>query len=320
MYSTYIGGTVDGQGTAAAVDAQGNAYVTGLTTSSGFPTTVQALEFGGRSDAFLTKLNPTGSELLYSTFLGGSNFDQGNAVAVDSSGNAYVAGATDSSSAFPTTPGAFQSTQPPGNTSAAFVTKFATSTGETSQTITFGFLPNEVYGTGPLTLTATTSSGLPVSFVVTGPVALKGSELTILGAGPVTVSAFQQGDTTYAPATTITRSFMVNKAVLQATAKNVTRSQGLANPMFTYSLSGFVNGDTSVAVSGAVTETSSATVSSGAGAYPIIFVTKGLTAANYSFVYVPGTLTVTTQICQSIANYVNGFSTVDLSLNHGGNS
>ena len=76
-----------------AVDSSGNAYVTGSTCSTDFPT-MNPLQpaNGGGDDAFVTKLNPTGSALVYSTYLGGSGSDVGNGIAVDSSGNAYVTG------------------------------------------------------------------------------------------------------------------------------------------------------------------------------------------------------------------------------------
>ncbi|MBV8135874.1 MAG: SBBP repeat-containing protein [Deltaproteobacteria bacterium] len=108
-YSIYLGGSsVDG-GLGVAVDSSGDAYVTGFTDSSDFPTRARSLQttFGGVRDAFVTKLNSTGSALVYSTYLGGSGYDAGLGVAVDSSGNAYVTGQTNSTD-FPTTAGALQ--------------------------------------------------------------------------------------------------------------------------------------------------------------------------------------------------------------------
>src|SRR5208337_3331284 len=109
VYSTYIGGNGWDGGSDIAVDSSGDAYVTGFTDSSNFPTTAGALQssLAGVENAFVTKLNPTGSALVYSTYLGGSFFDSSYAIAVDSSGNAYVAGSTESGN-FPTTAGAFQ--------------------------------------------------------------------------------------------------------------------------------------------------------------------------------------------------------------------
>src|SRR5262249_56780377 len=89
-------------GTGIAVDSDGNAYVSGDPRSSDFPTknSLQAAKGGAAagSDAFLTKINPDGSDLVYSTFIGGSGEDQALGLAVDSTGNAYVGGRTSSTS------------------------------------------------------------------------------------------------------------------------------------------------------------------------------------------------------------------------------
>lgn len=123
LYSTYLGGDGFDRGAAIAVDTTGNAYVTGDTGSTDFPTTVGAFDrsHNGGEDAFATKLNAAGSALAYSTYLGGSNFDEGKGIAVDPNGNAYVTGLV-SSTDFPTTPGAF-ATSHQGGFSDAFVTK-----------------------------------------------------------------------------------------------------------------------------------------------------------------------------------------------------
>ncbi len=127
-YSTLLGGTGDDRGRGIAVDATGNAYVTGWTYSIDFPTTpgaFQTVNQGTVWDGFITKLNAAGSALVYSTYLGGSGIsgDYGRAIAVDSFGNAYVAGITDSNN-FPTTPGHFQMTASGLNgLDDAFVTK-----------------------------------------------------------------------------------------------------------------------------------------------------------------------------------------------------
>jgi uncharacterized repeat protein (TIGR01451 family) len=129
VYSTYIGGNIDDNGFGIFVDSVGEAYVTGSTSSTDYPTTPGAFQttFRGGSfpgDAFVTKLNNTGSALVYSTFLGGTNSDEATGIAVDSLGNAYTTGFTFSTN-FPVTPGAFQTTNaggsfPPGD---AFITK-----------------------------------------------------------------------------------------------------------------------------------------------------------------------------------------------------
>ena len=96
VYSTYLGGTGGDYGNDIAVDGAGNAYVTGTTRSTDFPT-ANALDGtygGGNGDAFVTKLNPGGTQMLYSTYLGGNEGDGGEAIAVDGAGNAYVTGNT----------------------------------------------------------------------------------------------------------------------------------------------------------------------------------------------------------------------------------
>ena len=142
LYSTYLGGSGDDIAMGIAVDSTGSAYVAGMTGSLDFPVTKSAFQktFSGPStsfNAFVAKLSPDGSELAYATYLGGSNPQSGFGgmtahLAVDSAGEAVVAGAT-LSSTFPVTSGAFQST--PNATCAiespfvqtsgtAFVTKF----------------------------------------------------------------------------------------------------------------------------------------------------------------------------------------------------
>ena len=112
-YSTFLGGAGDDIGAGIKVDANGNAYVAGSTQSPNFPTTAGAFDRTGATnnslEAFVTKVNPTGTALVYSTFIGGSNFEWGRGIAIDAAGNAYVTGQTKSSN-FPTTGGAFDRT------------------------------------------------------------------------------------------------------------------------------------------------------------------------------------------------------------------
>ncbi len=125
VYSTYFGGTGEDFGSGIAVDGAFNAYVTGTTSSTNFPTTLGAFQTAlkglGSSDAFVTKLSPNGSALVYSTYLGGSGTDTSSGIAVDSSGSAYVTGST-SSNDFPVTLGSFQ-VIPGGGATDAFVVK-----------------------------------------------------------------------------------------------------------------------------------------------------------------------------------------------------
>jgi len=124
-YSTYIGGNGPDWGMAIAVDSAGNSYVTGMTASSDFPLVNSFDRSLGASDqdVFVAKLNPSGTALVYSTYLGGAKgVDSGFGIAVDSSGSAYVTGTTTGSD-FPTTTGAYQTGVSGGG---SFVTKLAT--------------------------------------------------------------------------------------------------------------------------------------------------------------------------------------------------
>jgi hypothetical protein len=127
VYATYLGGSSHDVALGIAVDALGNAYVAGQTNSVDFPTSAGAFQpsfTGHPTELFVAKLDRNGSALMYSTYLGGSGFEQQARIAVDRSGHAYVAGTT-SSSDFPTTPGAFRSHHAGGRTGPfdAFVTK-----------------------------------------------------------------------------------------------------------------------------------------------------------------------------------------------------
>ncbi len=121
-YATYIGGSGEDQATSVAVDSSGNAYITGEAGDTTFPHSAGTFG-GGLHDAYIFKLDPTGTTQVYSTLFGGSGDDSGNGIAIDASGNAYVTGGTGSSN-FPVTGGVFQSTL--GGTADAFVAKFDT--------------------------------------------------------------------------------------------------------------------------------------------------------------------------------------------------
>jgi len=132
LFSTYYGGTLDDAGTGIAIDAFNDVYVTGRTLSSDYPTNGTPFQssLSGTSDAFVTELSNTGSP-VYSSFLGGTGSENSvsastvpalGAVAVDSSSNAYLAGSTDSTTGFPVSPSALQSSYG-GGLEDGFVTK-----------------------------------------------------------------------------------------------------------------------------------------------------------------------------------------------------
>jgi Beta-propeller repeat/Abnormal spindle-like microcephaly-assoc'd, ASPM-SPD-2-Hydin len=124
-YFTFLGGSLSDSGNGIAVDSTGNAYVTGSTVSVDFPVVgpvFQKSYGGGNADAFVTKFDPTGNTIVYSSYLGGTNTDVGNAIALDTSGSAYVAGQTCSQDfplSNPEQPG-------PGGNCDAFISKVST--------------------------------------------------------------------------------------------------------------------------------------------------------------------------------------------------
>jgi hypothetical protein len=169
LYSTYLGGSAYEESNAVALDTAGNAIVTGVTNSTNYPITAGAFQpryGGGPLDAFVTKLNPAGSALIYSTYLGGSDYEEGNAVALDAQGNVYVTGLA--SSAFPTTPGAFQPT-PGGGYYDGFVTKIISTGAALVYSTYLGGIGNDysysikVDEAGNAYITGATNGGFPIS-------------------------------------------------------------------------------------------------------------------------------------------------------------
>lgn len=159
VYSTYLGGAKEDHGAAIAVDSSGDAFLTGYTDSNDFPTMnpLQGSRAGGACgsipcfDAYVSKLNATGSALVYSTYFGGSGGDYGYAIAVDQEGNAYLTGLTTSTD-FPVTPGALQTTGG-GTQYSSFVAKlnpdgsapvFSTYVGGTANVIGYGIALDSV--------------------------------------------------------------------------------------------------------------------------------------------------------------------------------
>ncbi len=135
VYSTYLGGNCQGSpqlagdtGFGIALDATGNAYIAGQTCSKDFPSTSNAIQStltGTFFNAFLSVLNSSGADLLFSTYIGGSSFtgDWANGVGLDGAQNAYIAGLTHATN-FPTTAGALQSANNAVDQGAGFVSKF----------------------------------------------------------------------------------------------------------------------------------------------------------------------------------------------------
>jgi hypothetical protein len=171
LYSTYLGGEAADSGWTLALDGEGNILITGGTLSSNFPVTGSAHDtiHSGDYDIFIMKLSAEGEGLSYSTFLGGSGYDYGQALAVDTQGNAYVAGSTQSTD-FPTTAGAYQTTYSSPEAPDAFVAKldsdgkvllFSTFLGSPGYDYAYG-IATDRSGTAYIT-GATTSSQFPTT-------------------------------------------------------------------------------------------------------------------------------------------------------------
>ncbi len=218
VYSTYLGGSL-GTGDRAnsiVIDTSGNAFITGITKSLDFPVTSNAFQMVNNENAhygtaFLTELNPTGSALIYSTFLGGSDYEVGNAIELDSFGNIYLAGST-ASSDFPITSGVLQPTNKNvGGTNTAFITKFDPNSASTTTTITSSANPattgSSIIFSATVKAASVTPSGT-VTFIVDGQTVstttLSNSGIadyvtSALAAGSHTVTASYQGDVSLAP-------------------------------------------------------------------------------------------------------------------------
>src|SRR5262249_28992687 len=150
-YSTFVGGSYDEVGKAIAVDGKGAAYVTGYTRSNDFPTTAGAFQtiHNGDFDVIAVKVNPYGTDLMYSTYIGGSgdcclSSEIGYATAVDDTGRAFLSGYTYSDD-FPTTPGAFDITWNGGSDDAFLLKLNPTGTGLVYSTFLGGSGYDEAY-------------------------------------------------------------------------------------------------------------------------------------------------------------------------------
>ena len=160
--------------------------------------------------------------------------------------------------------------------------------GTKSQTISFPLLPNLQYG-GSFTLSATSSApNQVISFAASGPCTTSGG---VSGVGVCRITASAPASSTYSAAS-LTQSFNIYPAVLKVTADNLTAMFGQPLPSLTYNYSGFVHGDTASVIGGAPALSTTATSTSNAGVYPITVATGTLATANYSFLYVNGSLTL----------------------------
>jgi hypothetical protein len=226
IYSTYLG---IGAGDGIAIDKAGNAYVTGSTNNRFFPTKYPLQKnLAGSSNAFVSKLNATGSGLFYSTYLGGSVEDYGVGIAVDSARNTYVSGEARSAN-FPVTPGAFQTVCNGGSKCDQAGDAFVAKLNILAPTLTkLSSAPNPSTFGQPVTFTAVvTSKGLnappdgdTVAFVSgttqLGTAVLSGGTASFttstLKVGTHSVRAVYEGDLDFANSASTPVRQVVNKA------------------------------------------------------------------------------------------------------------
>jgi hypothetical protein len=162
-----------------------------------------------------------------------------------------------------------------------------------SQQITFAPLSRITYGAAPLNLSASASSGLPVTFKVEagpGQLGTDGKSLLITGAGQIAISAMQPGNVDFLPASPVTKTLSVSKKLLSVVPRDVARAVGLTNPSFQIRYEGFVGSDDESVLDKKPLASSMATFSSPVGNYPISV--SGAADANYAFAYKTGKLTV----------------------------
>ncbi len=167
--------------------------------------------------------------------------------------------------------------------------------GIASQSITFNPLANKTYGAGSFALSATGgASGNPVTYSSSdlNVATISGTNVTITGAGTTTITADQAGTNGAYATATAQQSLTVSKATITVTADNHSRAYNVANPPLTYVYSGFVNGDTVSVISGAPLLATTAVQASPVGSYPVTATISTLTATNYNFTAVSGTLAV----------------------------
>jgi hypothetical protein len=177
---------------------------------------------------------------------------------------------------------------------AAQVTQNIT-VGKVGQAITFNVISAKTYGVTDFDPGATASSGLAVTYSSsnTAVAIIASGKIHVVGVGTSTITASQSGDASWQTAVSLQQVLTVNKATLTVSADKKDRAYNTANPELTYTLSGFVNGDTASVLSGSPTLTTTATTTSPVSNYPITIDTGTLATTNYIFIFVNGTLTVT---------------------------
>jgi hypothetical protein len=317
VYSTFLGGNGTDEAYSIALDSSGNAYITGNTYSTNFPTLspLQGNLPNPLVSGFVSGLNPQGSALLYSTYLGGNTEDTGLGIAADSSGNVYVTGITMSSN-FPTE-NPFQAKLAGAAGSVnAFVSKISPLSGVSLSPTALTFATQTVMTTSPSqSALLTNAGGLPLTIsgitvsanfglATTGtscPYA--GGTIVVQGtctidvtftppiSGPITGSVTITDNNNGMAGSTQTISLMgTGYASLVITASSGSMTYGGNVPVITPSYVGFLNGDTPASLTTQPTCTTAATNTSAVGAYPSNC--TGAVDPKYVISYVAGSVSV----------------------------
>jgi hypothetical protein len=180
-----------------------------------------------------------------------------------------------------------------------------TGTGMSNQTITSGGDLTRVYGAVAFTPTSSASSGLNVSYSSGNPLVatVSGNVITIVGTGASVITVSQSGNTYFNAAPSQTFMLTVNKKNLTITADDKTREEGVVNPAFTYTITGFVYNEPVSVLTGAPALSCSATPASPIGDYGIDITIGSLYSDNYNFIFQPGVLTVSQPTVVTSAEY-----------------
>ena len=179
------------------------------------------------------------------------------------------------------------------NYNISFVNGTLTVLPKQNQTITFNPLPVKTYGNADFAIGATsTNAAITITYVSsnTSVAAIVGNSIHIVGAGTSTITASQAGNAAYLAASDVSQTFTVNKASLSIKVNDTTKTQGQANPQFTFTYTGFVLGDTAATLTTLPAVATLATINSAPGNY--IITPEGAVAANYSITYIGGSLTI----------------------------
>ncbi|MGA2630073.1 MAG: SBBP repeat-containing protein, partial [Terriglobia bacterium] len=307
IYSALLGGSGVDQGNAIAVDSSGDAFVTGTTQSSDFSTAnplqvILGISGGGScgagtcSDAFVTELNPNGSSLIYSTYLGGANAEFGQGIALDTSGLAYVTGST-SSANFPVIVGAYQGALA-GVAGNAFIAKIDPSNNVPGMSI----VPSKV-NFGNQTL-GVRSSAQTVTVINPGTSPLSITDITSSSAD------FTQTNNcigTVAPGSgTCTLNLTFTPSTLGAETAQVTFTDDAANNPHVLTVTGSgVNAATSVTVAPTNLSFGNQTVGAFSSSQDVTITNTGTAVLNITGISVSGDFKIQTNTCEATLNVLN---------------